>query len=666
MDKEIEKILKTIDVGEKGTFLFELRQQTLKATTGDAQQIIKRMIDIRGQHFVGTDWVNKPYYYLFEAFAQEVLHNHNEAIDRANTAALLFHTKNSLWNETLTYWFIGVVYRNNNCIEKAEDQLKRALETLERLASLADQRFNYQAIKECESQINRIRQGMKKLPSSTPHLSGIGEPAISYRIFSQVIGYLEIPPKELYHEWLEAIYSLDPSELPHINQQIDILINMQEQLPDNEAMMIPLVSIFLAHCHNSSCFAGNQNSISAAVRYAEDACAGFQSLGAEYNQILSDCYLELIHGSVSDTEKRISHLYRANQLLEELLDLTGDSIKRKSIVEMQIEIQASIKSPKLTDLSEPSIPQSESKRPQSSSGGLLSKLGLTSPKPKGPDSTPLKTHAFTVNMPQLQPNAPAGKKPRLHRWTRKSLQILPPSSGSSSFYITIPVDTNALLNPGQKSEPLEENLYESLKNYNKYSPDEPQANQSEQDKIAKTPLRTRFAIPSFSIYGRATAGPEGKINFEEPECASGVTEDYYGEFAGIKHKVYSTDERDRKITIVTSRTYGWLQIEGESMNMATPVPIHDHDYVLFYKIEDLECCEDRVVIASKPGSDEEHPLLMIKRLVALVPKTQRADNTGKKYFFHSESSRDAYKKDIEFTEANQLIGEVVAVAKPVK
>jgi hypothetical protein len=55
MDKEIEKILKTIDVGEKGTFLFELRQQTLKATTGDAQQIIKRIIDIRGQHFVGTD-----------------------------------------------------------------------------------------------------------------------------------------------------------------------------------------------------------------------------------------------------------------------------------------------------------------------------------------------------------------------------------------------------------------------------------------------------------------------------------------------------------------------------------------------------------------------------------------------------------------------------------
>jgi hypothetical protein len=214
---------------------------------------------------------------------------------------------------------------------------------------------------------------------------------------------------------------------------------------------------------------------------------------------------------------------------------------------------------------------------------------------------------------------------------------------------------------------LNANLYDLLSEYNIQKQEQVSGHENESIHDPQSTYTLRLTIPPFPIYGKATASPEGGITFEAPEYnANGVTENYEVLFFGKKHKVYSTNEYDLQINITSGKSYGWLKIAGESMNIALPIPIEDQDYVLFCKTDELEFCTKKIVVATQPGLDEQYPLLIVKRLVAISPKSKSVSDTWKKYYLHSESSWDDYKDDIEFTNENQLIGEVIAVAKPVK
>ncbi len=135
MDKEIEKILESIEINEKQTVLFDLRQQALTATASDAKGVIEQARNMRKGHFVGQDlFENQPYYYLFEGYAHEVLRNREEAINCANRAASLFRMRNQQWNEALVHWFLSILYQRHSRKDDSCKELQIATAILEGLA----------------------------------------------------------------------------------------------------------------------------------------------------------------------------------------------------------------------------------------------------------------------------------------------------------------------------------------------------------------------------------------------------------------------------------------------------------------------------------------------------------------------------------------------------
>ena len=166
MDKEIEVILKSLRIDRRATRLLSLRNALLMATVDDAKQIIEHL-NLKGKgHYVGQqDWSeSEPYYYIFEAFAWEILNCHDEVMDRSSRAASLFGAWSLQWNEAMTYWLLGIACRNNKHIGKAEEELKRARDILKRLASLPQRELSYEMQRSCNLHVNHIQQVINDLP----------------------------------------------------------------------------------------------------------------------------------------------------------------------------------------------------------------------------------------------------------------------------------------------------------------------------------------------------------------------------------------------------------------------------------------------------------------------------------------------------------------------
>lgn len=166
MDKEIEIILGSLKIDRRATRLLGLRNALLTATAEDAKRIIEHL-NLKGKgHYVGQqDWSeSEPYYYVFEAFAWEIVHCHDDSMNRASRAASLFGAWSSQWNEAMTYWLLGIACRNNKHIGKAEEELKRARDILKKLASLPQKELSYGMQKVCNSHIENIQQLINDLP----------------------------------------------------------------------------------------------------------------------------------------------------------------------------------------------------------------------------------------------------------------------------------------------------------------------------------------------------------------------------------------------------------------------------------------------------------------------------------------------------------------------
>jgi hypothetical protein len=279
-----------------------------------------------------------------------------------------------------------------------------------------------------------------------------------------------------------------------------------------------------------------------------------------------------------------------------------------------------------------------------------------------PDPTPLTKNALTISSPKLLQTSPNERSVSKPANTRPGESLLPDSQ--SSIEITIPVDIRALTPPSKKPEQLDGELYDLLRAYNKLGIKQRQ--QSENKQFSELENRKKFIIPPFPIYAQVIIGTAGQVIFEELDRAHGVCEDCCTEFAGLKYKVYSTQHKGGHVAIRPGTTYAWMNVEGNSMNLAGPVPIDDHDYVLFYRTRNCQSCEGKIVVALQPALAEPHPLLLIKRLLAMTRRSKEFSSIAKKYYLHSDSSMEVYRDDIELTKDNQLIGEVVAVAKPVR
>ncbi len=289
----------------------------------------------------------------------------------------------------------------------------------------------------------------------------------------------------------------------------------------------------------------------------------------------------------------------------------------------------------------------------------------------GPQPTTIK------NSTEQKINQPKDKKSTSDGSPPKDTEAKPPSGNSNPHlrHIIIPVDMRAIEELDISSTPLEPELFKKLQAYEEKKEFH---DETEHQTRQKGTYPKRIVIPSFPNYGQATAGPAGKAYLPDPsqvEKADAIDDTLQVKFEGKEHKVNFINNQFTP-TFVEGKHYGWLKVSGESMNNASPVQINDDDHVLFCKSHDLESCAGKIVVATLPDSETQPPQLVIKYLLKLSsPLPSRIDGWSEysKFMLHSESSLDkdsktgmSYKNDIEINDNYQIVGEVLAVAKPIK
>lgn len=175
--------------------------------------------------------------------------------------------------------------------------------------------------------------------------------------------------------------------------------------------------------------------------------------------------------------------------------------------------------------------------------------------------------------------------------------------------------------------------------------------------------------PGLPIYGKASAGPDGHVTFDEPDYDGTVDESPTVRLEGEEYVLRSLKSGDNEIRIsyddfyksltslneaneFTGRQFGWLKVSGNSMNDSNPIPIENEDYVLFSVNRNPRV--DQIVIACLPGPDLQNLPLVVKRLKM---------KNGKLVLRSESCEKDVSYSDIEIIH-EQLMGDVLAIAKP--
>lgn len=243
-------------------------------------------------------------------------------------------------------------------------------------------------------------------------------------------------------------------------------------------------------------------------------------------------------------------------------------------------------------------------------------------------------------------------------------------------HIIIPVDMRALRDKNPKLNPLKPDLFNKLQSYEEkivHNNDEQTGTQSTQKETKKHPKQ--IIIPSFPIYGQIAAGTKGEPNLDSEELvkAKEVYDNLRINFDRQEHEVKFVN--NEQINFLNGKRYGWLKVVGDSMNRSAPIAINNGDYVLFSENHDAKSCILKIIVASLPEVDTQPPQLVVKRLLKLSTQsslgTDGFESEYSKFMLHSESSLDedpqtgmSYKKDMEIIKNYQIVGEVVAIAKP--
>lgn len=189
---------------------------------------------------------------------------------------------------------------------------------------------------------------------------------------------------------------------------------------------------------------------------------------------------------------------------------------------------------------------------------------------------------------------------------------------------------------------------------------------------------------SFPIYGSATAGPDGAVVLDEPESFNTNNQTSIISLNAEDYEVYSLYDDQIRITQnnflysllglqaskkinIQGKRYGWLKVAGNSMNTAKPREINNNDYVLFIENQDPDICRNKIVVATLPTSETQSARLMIKRFLIKQSNFKNL-KTGKNnrilYILRSESKGPSFE-DIYLSEEYQLVGIVIAIARPV-
>lgn len=129
----------------------------------------------------------------------------------------------------------------------------------------------------------------------------------------------------------------------------------------------------------------------------------------------------------------------------------------------------------------------------------------------------------------------------------------------------------------------------------------------------------------------------------------------------IEGRVYSLEsviQGVRKVNIAGGKEYGFVRVDGKSMN-AFRIPIDHGDFVLFYKSSDIESNVNKVIIVFRPL--EKGYTYLVKQLKRRRPLSGQP--VEYELVSHSLESGPEYDS-VPLEQYDGILGEVIAVAKP--
>jgi hypothetical protein len=161
------------------------------------------------------------------------------------------------------------------------------------------------------------------------------------------------------------------------------------------------------------------------------------------------------------------------------------------------------------------------------------------------------------------------------------------------------------------------------------------------------PLTATLQLDLMPVYSGVQAGPSGPIWVELPLLSKPSMETLT--FQGKSYSLFATIAGLHEIHTQTDKEYGWLEVFGDSMDAAKPVPICEHDYVLFYKADYAD--NNQIVIVARPDSSKSGYRWMVKRY----------DQTNSQFL--SETKAEHKHPPIPIRPGDSIVGIVIAVAK---
>ena len=111
----------------------------------------------------------EPYFLIFLSYAYSLLSLGGDSVYYARKVQP-YAWKNNEWNLGLYYWFMGIVFLENNYVEEARNEFSSAQTTLEKYCGLTPGK--YKRGKVCKLIISKIQKNITKLPARQTHLPG--------------------------------------------------------------------------------------------------------------------------------------------------------------------------------------------------------------------------------------------------------------------------------------------------------------------------------------------------------------------------------------------------------------------------------------------------------------------------------------------------------------
>ncbi|MEW6401282.1 MAG: hypothetical protein AB1649_05745 [Chloroflexota bacterium] len=609
------RVLECLEVQESAsknteiTALFERTRSACQTLSG-SRDMIRELEDLENSEF---DNEKSPFYFLLLAYAQDHMGNTDLAVDSAEMAIHRFNGMDRDWHRAMAGWFLGILLHRLGDLTQAAHEIKNALAILRALEAENQRQGFYDKYKD---DIEDVQQSLAGIATTIT-------PKGDFILAPEVMACVRVPRgSALLEDWRQAMAGLTTSDSAPLESHINSLNSMLQRKNEYGTYGDPFVHVFLSHCYNLLSYE-KEGQFEHALQFAWKAVKDFRS-GANvytprlnrFNHAITRWYLGLLYESRADIRSCRFHLESAKLLLEGLLGEYRQTAKTARAREIEVPL-----------------------------GSINQWLHFG-------------RHAERAYTPKPKDENEVDTQRPLRAWFPRSKQ-----------------DVNSHPAPGENGTRNGSTAAHTI------SPSfwpEPSKTKTGSLGAADKPLPTTGSlrmgiyVPSFPIYGQITEKEPYLPDSSALEKAPPVSETFRLILDGKEYSVFLL-ERDA-ISDGATREYGWFRVSGRSMNNTHPIPIEDCYYVLFVQNPDTESCIGKIVLAIVQDFETDRPQIVVRRLLKSKSPFSIGSNLEiqyAKYSLHSESTFDkdpktgeSYRSEIKLLKDEQVVGEVVAIARP--